>query len=183
MHGCLRRLTADDACETRSVTKEIVRYCRRETSGRSILISGSRGSGKTSLVRWAIDKARWDQTISAKPFIVALHGPALFLTAKAAQGKEQVDAKDPGSQNPLLEEAGTATEAPKPASNPPKSEDGTPTLAKPKPEDAKATEAGVDFATAVLKGITKALYRSYVDQLTDYFALAVKKRRRRTISR
>ena len=36
---------------------EMLRYGRREISGRSLLISGSRGSGKTTLVRLAIDEA------------------------------------------------------------------------------------------------------------------------------
>src|SRR6187401_2202335 len=61
----------------RVLLSEIKRYCKQETGGRSFLISGSKGSGKTTLVRLAIDTARRDP-LMARAMLVNLHGPHLL---------------------------------------------------------------------------------------------------------
>jgi hypothetical protein len=71
------------------LTKEIERYGRRELAGRSILIAGHRGIGKTTLVRKAIENARNRSAYGGRPLFVDLHGPDLLAppdkdaTAKA----------------------------------------------------------------------------------------------------
>src|ERR1041385_8409227 len=68
-------------CEAyRSLLGSILRYGRREIMGRSVLISGHRGSGKTTMVRWAVQQAQkaLDNTEHARPLLVPLHGPDLL---------------------------------------------------------------------------------------------------------
>jgi len=60
------------------LTKEIERYGRRELAGRSILIAGHRGVGKTTLVRKAIENARKRSDYQGRPLFVDLHGPDLL---------------------------------------------------------------------------------------------------------
>src|SRR5580698_4274323 len=69
-------------CEAyRRLLASIIRYGKREIMGRSALVSGHRGSGKTTLVRWAVQQAqevlRNDPT-AARPLLVPLHGPDLL---------------------------------------------------------------------------------------------------------
>src|SRR5262245_54502026 len=61
------------------LTREIERYGKRELAGRSILIAGHRGVGKTTLVRKAIEKVRESSDIvGGRPLFVDLHGPDLL---------------------------------------------------------------------------------------------------------
>jgi hypothetical protein len=61
------------------LTKEIERYGRRELAGRSVLIAGHRGVGKTTLVRKAIENARGSgSAYEGRPLFVDLHGPDLL---------------------------------------------------------------------------------------------------------
>src|SRR5262245_24472821 len=69
-------------CEAyRVLLHDLMRYGQRETMGRSILIAGHRGSGKTTRVRWAIQQAQSKlERIpgAARPLLVPLHGPDLL---------------------------------------------------------------------------------------------------------
>jgi hypothetical protein len=59
--------------------KDISRYGRRELAGRSILIAGHRGVGKTTLVRKAIESVRsTNSSYEGRPLFVDLHGPDLL---------------------------------------------------------------------------------------------------------
>jgi hypothetical protein len=70
------------------LTKEIERYGRRELAGRSILIAGHRGVGKTTLVRKAIENARASSsTYEGRPLFVDLHGPDLLAPPDKVSGK------------------------------------------------------------------------------------------------
>lgn len=81
-------------CEAyRCLLASILRYGKREIMGRSVLISGHRGCGKTTLVRWAVQQAQEklrDNPAAARPLLVPLHGPDLL-------GGESVLATDPKS--------------------------------------------------------------------------------------
>ena len=78
------------------LTKEIERYGRRELAGRSILIAGHRGVGKTTLVRKAIENARGTKSrYEGRPLFVDLHGPDLLAPPdKEAAG--QAEKAQPG---------------------------------------------------------------------------------------
>lgn len=67
----------------RVLRQELERYCAGEVNGRSFLIAGHRGAGKTTMVSAAIDrvmrKARYDDDSALlHPLPVFLHGPSLF---------------------------------------------------------------------------------------------------------
>ncbi|MEP6504963.1 MAG: hypothetical protein ABJD97_16600, partial [Betaproteobacteria bacterium] len=61
---------------------ELTRYCRGEVNGRSFLIAGHRGAGKTTMVADAIDqvlrRSRQADAHLLRPLPVFLHGPSLF---------------------------------------------------------------------------------------------------------
>jgi hypothetical protein len=134
---------------------EIRRYGAREISGRSLLISGSRGAGKTTMVRLAIDEAQRDG-LPARPILVGLHGPDLLGHADPLPPKHpaaEVRTKDPDSTAPSssvrdsTKKRNKARDLPKASMNP--------------------------VAQAALELITKALYRAYVDELCSSYAEAV----------
>jgi Cdc6-like AAA superfamily ATPase len=70
-------------------------YCRGEVSGRSFLISGHRGAGKTTLVQRAFlavlrDSRRRSASSERpllRPLLVSVHGPSLFADAKIANNE------------------------------------------------------------------------------------------------
>ncbi len=67
-----------------SVIRDLRRYVRGELSGTSFLVSGHRGSGKTTLVNGAIEevlRASMRQGL-ARPLVVRINGPDLFLPAE-----------------------------------------------------------------------------------------------------
>lgn len=73
---------------SRLLAQELRRYCEQEVSGRSFLISGHRGAGKTTLVAHAFQqvwKAAMLPTARAsgmlRPLFVPLHGPNLLPNA------------------------------------------------------------------------------------------------------
>jgi len=99
----------------RSLLRELRRYGRRETSGRSFLIAGHRGAGKTTLVRQAIQTTQRESAeLSLWPTLISLHGPDLLggdaveqPRGPAGQGKS-TDAdkpKDNGESNGAAETA------------------------------------------------------------------------------
>lgn len=63
------------------LTHELRRYCKREISGRSFLIAGHRGAGKTTLVLngcQEIFKESEDGRVPLRPLLVMLQGPNLL---------------------------------------------------------------------------------------------------------
>src|SRR5437762_10337814 len=80
------RLSSDPPLLIRSnavglLTHELRRYCKREISGRSFLIAGHRGAGKTTLVLNAcqeIVKESVDGRFPLRPLLVMLQGPNLL---------------------------------------------------------------------------------------------------------
>ncbi len=61
---------------------ELMRYCRGEVHGRSFLVAGHRGAGKTMMVADALDKvlrqSRHPGEQLLRPLPIFLHGPSLF---------------------------------------------------------------------------------------------------------
>ena len=63
------------------LTHELRRYCKREISGRSFLIAGHRGAGKTTLVLSAcqqIFKESEEGRVFLRPLVIMLQGPNLL---------------------------------------------------------------------------------------------------------
>ena len=74
------RNAQSDAC--RMLKLELLRYCRGEVNGRSFLVAGHRGAGKTMMVADAVDKvlraSRRSGEQLLRPLPIFLHGPSLF---------------------------------------------------------------------------------------------------------
>lgn len=78
-----------DSESARLLRQEMERYCKGTITGRSFLIAGHRGSGKTTLVNSAFLetwKKRERGTQMLRPVYVPLHGPALFPDALIVDG-------------------------------------------------------------------------------------------------
>src|SRR5215510_5119865 len=70
--------------------RDLLRYLHQEISGRSYLISGHRGAGKTSLAQRAVEdvlrqemaellQRNWNGTVAPqRPLFVKVHGPSLL---------------------------------------------------------------------------------------------------------
>ncbi len=94
--GLVRNAQSDAG---RVLRLELTRYCRGELHGRSFLIAGHRGSGKTTLVADALDKVlrlsrRSDEGL-LRPLPIFLHGPSLF--------ESDADESPPESQRPAAQ--------------------------------------------------------------------------------
>ncbi|MCB9765066.1 MAG: hypothetical protein H6739_35155 [Alphaproteobacteria bacterium] len=62
------------------LARELVRYTKGEILGRSVLVSGHRGSGKTSMVLHALHEARAAlYSEGRRPLLVRIQGPGLLL--------------------------------------------------------------------------------------------------------
>lgn len=74
----------------RVVKLELMRYCRGEVHGRSFLVAGHRGAGKTMMVADALDKvlrqSRRPGETMLRPLPIFLHGPSLFEVEAPEQG-------------------------------------------------------------------------------------------------
>jgi hypothetical protein len=75
-HGTAPLVALSDA--HRLLVQDLERYCKREINGRSFLISGHRGAGKTTLVNSAVFDVWRKSYLGARPLLVLLHGPSLF---------------------------------------------------------------------------------------------------------
>lgn len=78
-HGAARVGSVDSA-ERQQLTREIIRYCRGESGGRAVLVSGARGAGKTSLVYEAMQHAQESLAGQGlRPLLVSLDAPSLLI--------------------------------------------------------------------------------------------------------
>ena len=77
------------------LAQQIERYLKGEVCGRSCLIAGSRGSGKTTLVQTACERMR-DRVPGMRPILVRLHGPSLLNPAQ----RLPADATTPDPKTP-----------------------------------------------------------------------------------
>jgi hypothetical protein len=129
------------------LTEELRRYALGTTRGRSFLIAGHRGSGKTALVRQVVEAAQIESlTVSEamipadmlpqRPLLVQLYGPSLVSGAM------------PGQTKPV--EKPTADETPAPGN------------------DAQTQKSpGDDIAKGALVQITIAFYRAVADEFAQ----------------
>ncbi len=75
---------------------EMLRYSRGEINGRSFLIAGHRGAGKTTMVESAVLALRdyWrDQQVPLRPLLVPLNGPSM-LRSEAAEDLSAIPRDD-----------------------------------------------------------------------------------------
>ncbi len=75
------RVQRADSAASRALRQELRRYCAGEIAGRSFLIAGHRGAGKTTLVAEVVAQlieASERGEVPQRPLPVMLHGPSLF---------------------------------------------------------------------------------------------------------
>jgi hypothetical protein len=155
-----------------TLMREMDRYVRGEVAGRSFLISGHRGSGKTTLVRLVTDDLtrailssavkRTEQglrpivqqrTLSLqRPLLVKLHGPSLFSPVKGKERPELPSNYSPGETGKTAEPV-LQGQKEKPVASPPN------------PRDEQA-EDQTKFA---LEQITIGLYRALTAEFGKSF--------------
>jgi hypothetical protein len=77
-----------------ALTFELGRYMSGQVEGRSCLVAGPRGSGKTTLVKTACEWARLNLDSGCRLILVRLHGPSLLNPTgpqSAKSGTERID--------------------------------------------------------------------------------------------
>jgi hypothetical protein len=165
------------------LTKEIERYGRRELAGRSILIAGHRGIGKTTLVRKAIENARNRIAYTGRPLFVDLHGPDLLAppdkkvtvnTENRASGKpenpvpgeaEKEEAKLANREEGKEQTPAAATGEGSHTSEIPKKTQGEAGIAE---NDSSKQPSGADLQSFVER-LTFSLYRAAVKEFVECF--------------
>jgi hypothetical protein len=158
--------------------RELHRYCQGEVEGRSFLISGHRGAGKTTMVNDCVQKVDRTEGLRYRPLLIRLHGPNLV-------GELTSDKKPPADPPPPPPSSAASAPAPPP---PPQSSapqpDATNATAGKAPangmaafeyvrklqEDAnRETHPTRRKVQVALQQITLALHRALVDKLTDAY--------------
>jgi hypothetical protein len=170
----------------RLLVRELHRYCAGALTGRSFLVSGHRGAGKTTLVTSAVLellRVQRDPGIG-RPLLVTLHGPGLFPP-------EQAISPSPPHRPRLLPRAlrqrpvgGTsqASQAARPSSA--GEERGTPAVRAPEPSPTQAMPArserrepgAMDAAGGLLLQMILELHRASAREMARAFRAAGKAR-------
>lgn len=149
-----------------TLLRELTRYVKGEVPGRSFLIAGHRGAGKTSLVRQVVEdlnRAIIDKAVEAakskdgdkdrmfdqeRPLLVKLHGPSLLAPVKQAE---------PAAKKPVETKRASAKSSPR-VTIEIKSTDEPP--AEHADAAKSAPPAASDVTVTALEQITVALYRA-----------------------
>jgi hypothetical protein len=135
----------------------IERYCKREIPGRSILVAGHRGAGKTTSLKTAIEKLQRSPALlgTAIPLYVEIHGPDLL-------GGETVLGTQRSGMGAKSESSPNGDKGPAPADNASPANDasaaGGSTLRQ-KDDDE------IEQALTSLRVLTIALHRAFVTDL------------------
>ena len=149
-----------------TLKRELSRYVKGEVPGRSFLIAGHRGAGKTSLVRQVVEdlnRAIVDKAVEAakatgvdagrmldrqRPLLVKLHGPSLLAPAKERQTESSAKkfVESHPDEVPTANQKASSTDAAAPEQHAPM-------------EKSTATTAA-DVTVTALEQITVALYRA-----------------------
>lgn len=148
-----------------TLQRELTRYVKGEVPGRSFLIAGHRGAGKTSLVRQVVEdlnRAIIDKAVEAakakdgdkgrmfdqqRPLLVKLHGPSLLAPVKKAESAPQ---KPPVPKRAPAKAASKVTIEIKSTDEP----------AAAHVAEEKPAPAASDVTVTALEQITVALYRA-----------------------
>ncbi len=104
---------------------ELQAYCERKVGGRSFLIAGHRGAGKTTLVDAAIQRVadtflsqrarqprgfRGTEGVTLRPLLVPLQGPNLLPDSQDGEGTSQASTKTGTTATPTLTDRSSSSE-------------------------------------------------------------------------
>jgi hypothetical protein len=184
----------------RLLRQELERYCFGTITGRSFLIAGHRGSGKTTLVNSAFLetwKKRERGTDMLRPIYVPLHGPALFPDALIVDDEPGAagvpgagagaappggggaappgGAVPPGGAAPPPAPGGAPPPAARSAGAPTAPVVGNPAVGDPVAPPAAGAAVAESEAERALKQITLALHRTVATEFTAQFHRAVRR--------
>jgi energy-coupling factor transporter ATP-binding protein EcfA2 len=165
------RLAGSQARDT--LRSLMLRYCQRRIAGRSVLIAGHRGAGKTTLVKSVIEELFHDQRlqIDARPLFVYLHGPDL-VSGLDVLGLDKEEKKDapPSTTNVIVigKPDGTFVlpGTPKPeehAARPPNPAEAG--KATPLRSEAQEESFQCRLATLALRQLTVSLHQAFVTHI------------------
>lgn len=140
-----------DSPVRRALTQDIVRFAKGELNGRSYLIAGHRGAGKTTLSLLATQLAEQQlqsEEQPSRPLIVPLHGPSL-LGSTEPPPKHPQESRDGVQHKPGQGSAADAAAASKVDAN-----------AQAAPESTPKPDGTSEQLTRVLARITTELYHA-----------------------
>lgn len=146
------------------VVYELLRYCRGEIDGISVLVSGQRGAGKTTLVKLAIQQVM-RESLGLMPLPLMLHGPTII--DPAAVPKKPDD--DATKAAPVAVAAGTdgapvfvinAAAQPPPAAAAQNDDKGKPPDKKVPEEKERALRL---IVTALYRSLSLTLYEAWLN--------------------
>jgi hypothetical protein len=160
---------------SRILKHELRRYCDGHIQGRSFLIAGHRGAGKTTMVSDVLTnviKLSQSRDVALRPLPVMLHGPSLFQAlpsdVRAAADKQAVkagsSATSPASGPAPASTPAPATAPPAPLAPPPGGAPAsTPAAAPAKPLDEESkVELQAELALKqIILGLHRAVAREY----------------------
>jgi hypothetical protein len=146
--------------------QELRRYCDGEIRGRSILVAGHRGSGKTTMVEHGYQEVRREYvTLAAppRPLLVVLQGPSL-LSVRTAESPEPATPPTPPPATPApgAEAAAHAAAAPPPP---------------PADPPAQKKAAGDDELAQALVQATLGLHRAVAREFSEAYRRRIEDRR------
>jgi hypothetical protein len=94
-----------ESAEFHQLVHELRRYCNGQITGRSFLIAGHRGSGKTTITLRAFEQIRQEGdagNLTMLPLLVPLVGPSLLPAADESEQKQSAPRAEVISTQPLL---------------------------------------------------------------------------------
>ncbi len=129
------------------LVRELHRYCRGDVEGRSFLISGHRGAGKTTMVNDCVQQVEKTEGLLYQPLLVRLHGPNLVGDMTGDEQRKD-DAADTANG------AGSSTQSVKDAPSPSQSVTIQSDTKKATTEKTSDTAAGAGTGTGAPAGVT-----------------------------
>lgn len=118
--------------------RELRRYCQEEVEGRSFLIAGHRGAGKTTMVNYCVDRVEKAEGLRRTPLLIRLHGPNLV--------GEFASDEDPKGDAAGSETTAASPAKSSPARSQPQKDDRKPDAGTSGASRAPATDAGTGAA-------------------------------------
>lgn len=146
-----------------ALLRSMRQYADRRILGRSFLIGGARGSGKTTLVRLAIHELQREHLegkLKTRPILVPLHGPDLLGGAAMLRPQAGVKESKKAEKEDQAAEDGVKKAA------------GTPD----KPAATNGEPVEPESTAAAMVMLARSLHRAVVDELSSCFAVEARAR-------